>query len=272
MTKPLQAQTIALPETRELELLARMLEDEGATIARFPLVSILDVEDPVPVVEWARQASAGTFDDVILFTGEGVRRIAARAKEAGILEGFVAGLGNARRITRGLKPVRALRELGLEPSLKADPPTTDGVINVLSAASLTGRRIGVQLYGTEPNEKLMSFLRARGAEVFPVWPYRYASKVEDTQVLRLIDDLQAGRLSLIAFTSKAQIDRLWEVATAASKEAALLEGLARTRVAAIGPVAGDALRAKGVRVDAQPEVGFTLKPFVKAICRLVAGG
>ena len=61
------------------------------------------------------------------------------------------------------------------------------------------------------------------------------------------------------------------MATAASKEAALLDGLERTKVAAIGPVAGDALRAKGVRVDAEPEVGFTLKPFVKAICRLVTG-
>lgn len=270
MTKPLQTQTIALPETRELELLARMLEDEGATIARFPLISILDVEDPAPVIEWVRLLAAGTFDDVILFTGEGVRRIAARAKEAELFDGFLAGLSNARRITRGLKPIRALRELGLEPSLKADPPTTDGVINVLSEASLSGRKVGVQLYGTEPNEKLMAFLQAQGAEVHPVWPYRYASKVEDARVLELIDELQAGRLSLIAFTSKAQVDRLWEVATAASKEAALLDGLAKTKVAAIGPVAGDALAEKGVRVDAQPEVGFTLKPFVKAICRLMA--
>ena len=44
------------------------------------------------------------------------------------------GLRKLRTITRGPKPARALRALGLKPSIEATEPTTDGVIRSLSAA------------------------------------------------------------------------------------------------------------------------------------------
>ena len=48
MTLPLQGRTVALAEGRQLEELADMLESEGATVLRCPLVSILDAPDPAP--------------------------------------------------------------------------------------------------------------------------------------------------------------------------------------------------------------------------------
>ena len=41
-----------MPETRELDVLAQMLERDGAIVIRCPLVSIRDVPDPAPVVVW----------------------------------------------------------------------------------------------------------------------------------------------------------------------------------------------------------------------------
>jgi uroporphyrinogen-III synthase len=43
--KPLAGRTIAIPETRELDLFARMLEQRGANTVRCPLLAILDAPD-----------------------------------------------------------------------------------------------------------------------------------------------------------------------------------------------------------------------------------
>jgi uroporphyrinogen-III synthase len=72
-------------------------------------------------------------------------------------DAFVQRLAAVRKITRGPKPARALRELGLKSDIAAETPTTQGVIDSLRAESLQGRRVGVQLYGTEPNRLLIDF-------------------------------------------------------------------------------------------------------------------
>src|SRR5215468_4771776 len=83
---------------------------------------------------------------------------------AGMLEAeFLDGLRSARKITRGPKPERALRELGLKSDLRAETPTTDGLMATLSALGLRGRRVGVQLYPGAPEARFVGFLREAGA-------------------------------------------------------------------------------------------------------------
>ena len=150
----LAGRTIAVPETRELDVFAAMLERRGATVLRCPLVTILDAPDPAPVLDWARWFARGACDDLILLTGEGLRRLLAciDKHEPSLREDFLAQLARVRKITRGPKPARALRELGLKSDIAAQTPTTAGVIASLAAEQLVDRSVGVQLYGTEPNE------------------------------------------------------------------------------------------------------------------------
>src|SRR5262249_14826357 len=75
MTQPLHGRTIALAEGRQLEELAQMLEKEGATTVRCPLISILDAPDEAPVLAWLRDLMADRFAVVVLMTGEGLRRL-----------------------------------------------------------------------------------------------------------------------------------------------------------------------------------------------------
>src|SRR4029453_18256509 len=115
----LTGRTIAVPETRELDVFASMLERRGATVLRCPLVAILDAPDPQPVLEWVRKFNQTAFDDLILLTGEGLRRILAciDKNEPVLRQPFVQRLSEVRKITRGPKPARALRELGLKPGI-----------------------------------------------------------------------------------------------------------------------------------------------------------
>ena len=77
MDLPLAGRTIAVPETRELEVFATLLERRGASVVRCPLVAIRDAPDPAPVLAFARGLAEGSCDDLILTTGEGLRRILA---------------------------------------------------------------------------------------------------------------------------------------------------------------------------------------------------
>ena len=270
-SKSLAGRTVALPESRELDLFASMLEKRGANVVRCPMVAIHDAPEAEPVEQWLRELIGGEFHDVIFFTGEGIRRLTGFAERAGLRDGFISALAGVRKVTRGPKPVKALRDLGLRADLKAESPTTDGLIATLGREELRGRTIGVQLYGVEPNAKLMQFLVDAGAEPRPVWPYIYASQIEDERVADLIRRLAAGEVEAIAFTSSAQVERLWSVAEASGLTAELIAGLGRAKVAAVGPVVGDELARRGVRVDAMPTGTFALKPLIAALAAALAG-
>ncbi|MEJ2565735.1 MAG: uroporphyrinogen-III synthase [Gammaproteobacteria bacterium] len=267
---PLTGHTIAIPETRELDLFAQMLESRGAATVRCPLVAILDAPDQGPIIEWLQQLAAGRFHDLIFLTGEGLRRLLKAADRNGIAAAVIAALRKTRKITRGPKPARALRDIGLRHDLAAEPPTTDGVIATLSKLDLKGRRLGVQLYGTEPNLKLIDFIRGAGAEPCPVAPYVYASEADDQKVKAFIRQLSQGEFDVIAFTSAQQITRLYNVAKTGGLEEALNQGWSRTKVAAVGPIVADTLKTRGVRVDMMPGESYFMKPLVNAIVAALA--
>jgi uroporphyrinogen-III synthase len=259
----LARRTIAVPETRELDVFAAMLERRGATVLRCPLVTILDAPDPAPVLDWIRWFARGECDDVILLTGEGLRRLLAclEKHEPQVRDSFVAQLARVRKITRGPKPARALRELGLKPDIAAEMPTTPGVIAALRSQQLAGRNVGVQLYGAEPNVPLSEFLQSAGARVRTVAPYIYASRLNDAAVIALLDRMTRGEVDAIAFTSTSQVERLFAVAPATD----VLAALARTHVAAVGPVVADALAQRAVRVASLPQDSFFMKPLTSAL-------
>ena len=258
---PLSGRRIALPETRELDRLARMFEEQGAETLRCPLVAIRDAPEPAPVREWLTRFP---FDDLVLFTGEGLRRLHGFAQRFELEPVFLDGLRAARKITRGPKPERALRELGLKSDLRAEEPTTDGLIATLSSIDLRGRRVGVQLYPGNPNTRFTDFLRQAGAEPDPVLPYVYAAAADDEKVIELIDRMEDGAVDAIAFTSSPQVQRLFEVAAATRREEALVAALRGIQVGAIGPVVAEELRRRGVEATITPDHGYFMKPLVSA--------
>ena len=254
-----------VPETRELELFAQMLERHGATAIRCPMVVIRDVSDAEPVLAWLGRFIARPPDDLVLLTGEGLLRLRGFAQRAGLEEQFITALAKVRKITRGPKPVRRLRELGFAADLEAPFPTTAGVIAALTGEPLAGRRVAVQLYPDNPNTELLDFLRSAGATPDEVLCYAYQSKAEEQRVIEVIDDLAAGRVDLIAFTSSPQVRRLQQVAHSSGREQALQDGLRSARIAAVGPVVAGVIEQAGGRVSISPSDSFHLKPMVNAI-------
>ena len=270
MSEALAQRVIAVAEARELDLFAALLERRGAQVLRYPLVRIIDAPDPAPVLDWIRAAAAGGYDDLILLTGEGLRRLVSciERHQPALRTPFLGAVAHMRKITRGPKPARALRELGMQSDLPAAVPTTAGVIEALRNFDWRGRRVGVQLYGAEPNLPLIEFLTGAGAQVATVAPYLYADAASEAAVQELLERMRRGDVDAIAFTSKAQVERLFRAAPADQVRAAL----AATQVAAVGPVVSETLAAHGVAVNAMPESAWFMKPLTAALSELLADG
>ncbi|APZ44597.1 uroporphyrinogen-III synthase [Acidihalobacter ferrooxydans] len=266
LPESLQDRCVALPESRQLDVLAGLLERRGAQVLRCPLVSILDTPDQAHVAAWLRRfISDASIRDFILLTGEGLRRLLAASERIGVREAFVQRLAQVRKIARGPKPGRALREIDLASDVVTEVPTTEGVIAIMDGLSFASDQVAVQLYGSEANPLLQDYLRQRGLEPVCVAPYVYADESDEQRVLALIDDLAQGRVDAIAFTSQPQVRRLFAVARAHTCEPALRAGLEHGTVAAVGPVVADCLTDAGVRVDAMPDERFFMRPLVDAL-------
>ena len=271
MTGELTGRRIVVPEGRELGQLIRMLEEHGAEAIPCPMIAIRDAPDAEPVAAWLGRFANGTCDDLVLMTGEGLRRLLGFARRTDLESAFLDRLRMTRKITRGPKPVRALREIGLDADIPADQPTTEGIIAALRRIDLSGRSIGVQLYPCNPNLRLMDFVEAVGAVPDPVLPYVYVSEADDARVLDIINGMAGGQFDAIAFTSAPQVRRLRDVARAAGREPDLLQGFGRIAVAAVGPIVASELEALGVQVGITPTGGaFFMKPLVRELAAAFA--
>jgi uroporphyrinogen-III synthase len=266
MAGRLNGYRILILETREEAQFSRLLTEQGADVLQCPMFAIHDAPDPAPVEAWIRRFIAKPFDDLVLMTGEGLRRLMKVARQANCEADFVAALGKARKFARGPKPGRALREIGLEPQITTEKPTSEGIVEMLSQIDLKGHRLGLQLYPDKDHSALIGAVSAQGAEVDTVLPYVYDAKAADTNIVTAIEEMAAGKVDAIALTSSGQPRRLFEVAKAHGCEARLREGLKRTPIASVGPVVSDELGAHGLKPDITPAgEAYFMKPLISAM-------
>jgi uroporphyrinogen-III synthase len=266
MADRLNGYRILILETREEAQFSRLLGEQGADVLQCPMFTIHDAPDQAPIEAWIRRFVDAPFDDLVLMTGEGLRRLMKVVRRIGLEQEFVAALGQARKFARGPKPGRALREIGLEPQVTTEKPTSEGIAEMLSRIELRGHRLGLQLYPDKDHSVLIGAIKALGAEVDAVLPYVYDAQAADANIVTAIDEMAAGRIDAIALTSSGQVRRLVEVAKVHRREAQLRDGLARTPIASVGPVVSDELKSHGLRTDISPaNDAFFMKPLISAM-------
>jgi uroporphyrinogen-III synthase len=266
MADRLNGYRILILETREEAQFSRMLAEQGADVLQCPMFAIHDVPDPAPVEAWIRRSIEKPFDDLVLMTGEGLRRLMKVARRANLEKEFVAALAGARKFARGPKPGKALREIGLEPQLTTEKPTSEGIAEMLARIDLKGRRLGLQLYPDKDHSGLIGAITAQGAGVDSVTPYVYDAQAADANIVTAVDEMAQGHIDAIAFTNLGQVRRLVEVARAHGCEARLREGLAKTPIASVGPAVSGELKSHDLRTDIYPaNDAFFMKPLISAM-------
>jgi uroporphyrinogen-III synthase len=188
-------------------------------------------------------------DAIVCLTGVGTRAMFELAGQLGLEPRLREVFEGAIVAVRGPKPTAVLRELGVRIDRTAPEPNTSREV----LAALEGdnfQRVAVQLYGG-PDQELRAGLEARGATVLELPLYRWAMPSDLQPLHDFIDGIDKAQA--LAVTSATQVHNLYSVAERAGKAAQLTDGLLRLTVAAVGPVAANALREHGVQVDVEPE-------------------
>ena len=271
MADRLNGYRILILETREEAQFSRLLTEQGADVLQCPMFAIHDAPDPAPIEAWIQRFIEKPCDDLVLMTGEGLRRLMKIVRRLGVEREFVAALDKTRKFARGPKPGRALREIGLEPQVTTEKPTSEGVAEMLSRLDLKGRRLGLQLYPDKDHSALIGAITAQGAEVDPVLPYVYDAKAADANIVTAIDEMAEGRVDAIALTNLGQVRRLVEAARAHGREDELRKGLERTLIASVGPAVSGELQSHGLRTDISPaNDAYFMKPLISAMATALA--
>lgn len=271
MADRLHGYRILILESREEAQFSRLLAEQGADVMQCPMFAIHDAPDPAPVEAWIRRFIERPFDDLVLTTGEGLRRLMKVALRIGVGQDLVAVVGKARKFVRGPKPGRALREIGLEAQHTTEKPTSEGIVELLARVDLKGHRVGLQLYPDRDHSALTGTIMAMGAEVEAVLPYVYDPRAADANIVAAIEEMAHERVDAIALTSSGQVRRLFEVAQAHGCEDRLREGLAHTPIASVGPVVSDELKSHGLNADIMPAAdAFFMKPLISAMAAELA--
>jgi uroporphyrinogen-III synthase len=266
MAGRLNGYRILILETREEAQFSRLLAEQGADVLQCPMFTIHDAPDSAPIEAWIRRFIETPCDDLVLMTGEGLRRLMKVVRRIDVERDFIAAIAKARKFARGPKPGRALREIGLEPQVTTEKPTSEGIAEMLARVDLRGHRVGLQLYPDKDHSVLIGAIAARGAEVDTVLPYVYDAQAADANIVTAIEEMAQGRIDAIALTNLGQVRRLVEVARARGCEARLRDGLERTPIASVGPVVSDELKSHGLRPDISPaNDAYFMKPLISAM-------
>ncbi len=267
-------------ESRRAKELAKLVSNYGGDPVVAPAMREVPLDSNTEALSFAEALLARKVDIVIFLTGVGTRALLSVAETKYSREEFVAALQRVKVVPRGPKPIAALRELGVTPSLAVPEPNTwrellwtlDEAVNSSPDFRLRGARIALQEYGVS-NPELIAGLTERGAFVTRVPVYQWALPEDVAPLQSAIKELAAGKIDAVLFTTGVQVAHLFQVAAEMKLEDAMRQALRRAIVASIGPTTSEELQRKGIRPDLEPshpKMGFLVKEAAEQAAALLS--
>lgn len=245
----LRGRRVAITGERRAVEQAALVRALGGEPLVCPTARVAWEDDPQAPRRWVEAVLEG-LDDAIFMTGMGTEPLLAEAERRGQLDAAVKRLLAARVVARGSKALPVLRRAGIRVDVRPQPATTTGVLHALGG-DLRGRRVVAQLAGPEP-APLVDGLRAAGADVVAVSPYRYPAQAVVGAADALVDAILGGDVEVVTFTSAPAVEGLVAASVARGAWPGVRRQLNRIVVAAVGPVTADSLAAHAVAVRVQP--------------------
>ncbi|MEO7448232.1 MAG: uroporphyrinogen-III synthase [Humibacillus sp.] len=255
---------IAVTSDRRSADLVDAFVRRGAEVIHAPAVRIEPVEEDEVLSGDTRAVIECRPDVVIVTTAYGFRRWVECADAAGLGVDLSRTLEAARIIVRGPKARGAVRAAGLDDGGIAHDERTASTVTLAIEAGVRGKRVVVQLHGHEDVEQLER-LRAAGAVVLTVSPYRWVRPTDQSRLGRLITAVAAREVDVVTFTSAPAVDGLVSAAQQLGMDGVMLDALRDgVTAAAVGPVTAAPLLDAGI-TPIVPE-RFRMGALIRTVC------
>lgn len=242
-TRPLAGLSIVVTRAdHQAQELAEPLRTLGAQVILLPMIGIAPPADAAPLNRAIE--SIADYDWIFFTSINTVRAVVPR----------VGTKPSARVGVVGAATQAAVEKLGWAVDVVPEDFTAEGLLDALEGFDLKGQRVLIPS-GDLARDVLPSTLRSRGAVVDAVEAYTNqmppSAKVRANQ--RFAEQKPPDWLT---FASPSAVDNLVSVVGP--------EALQCSKIASIGPVTSAAVRAQGLKVDAEP-ADHTITALVAAI-------
>ena len=204
--------TVAAFESRMATEIARLIQRHGGVPLVTPALREIPLDDNSAALKFGVKLTTERVDLLILLTGVGTTALFDLLKTRYPWPSIVAALKQTALVARGPKPVAALKAFGLQPTLTVPEPNTwvDLISTLDEYRPVKGLRVAVQEYGAS-NLDLLEALKQRGAEVFQVPIYRWALPEDLGPLRQALDEVIAGKASVLLITNAAQVDHVMQM-------------------------------------------------------------
>ena len=261
----LAGRRVGITADRRWQAQAELLEKLGAEVVHGPTLRTIDLSRDAALRRATENLIDRPPDHFVASTGMGITMWFDAADSWGLGEPLRAALGRSTIIARGAKATSALRRRGFDVAWAAPSETMDEVIDHLTALGADFGRVALQLFdpGGHPTT---AALAARCADLVEVPVYRWLLPDDLAPAQRLIEQISAGAIDAVTFTSQPAIHHLFRIAEGVGMAAGLRDACNATVLpVCVGPVCADAAVAEGVTRSAWPD-----PPRLVAMTRLVA--
>jgi uroporphyrinogen decarboxylase len=244
---------VAAFESRRAEEMARMISRCGGIAMVSPSMREVPLERNQAAIDFANRLITGGIDVIIFLTGVGTRHLVAQIERYVDRERFLAAVSDIKSVVRGPKPLMALREFGITPTITVPEPNTwrELLSTLDEKIPVANQVVGLQEYGIT-NRSLIAGLEARGAIVDAVHVYDWALPEDCGPLEQNIRRIVAGEVDVAMFTSGNQVVNMLKLADELDLLDDLRAAMRNVVVASIGPTTSEMLRNEELPVDMEP--------------------
>lgn len=266
---------VAALESRRAADMQRLIEKYGGVAHVSPSIREVPIEHNREAVDFAYRVMTGEINVVVLLTGVGFKQLLKAIERSVDTQRFLDALSDITTVVRGPKPAAAMREVGLQPTVKVPEPNTwrELLRSLDDHVPVANQKIGIQEYG-KTNPSLVAGLEARGAEVVPLRVYNWDLPEDTGPLQENIRGIVAGQRDILLLTSAHQVANLLRQSVEMDLEQELRQSLKNLIVASIGPTTSEMLRQNHLPVDLEPEhpkMGHLIVESASRAKNLVAG-
>jgi len=241
-------------ESRLAEQMRQLIERHGGRPLVAPSMREVPLEENADALRFGERLLAGEFEMVILLTGVGTRFMLKVLDSRWPREQTLAALGKTILVARGPKPIAALREQGMQPTIAVPEPNTwRDLVKALDdqGRPLKGMRVAVQEYGVS-NVELLKALEERGAIVTRVLVYQWRLPEDTGPLTEAVRAILRGEVDVVLFTNAVQVEHVMQMAERVDSADRLRQALEKVVISAVGPIVAERLRAYQLSVDFEP--------------------
>ena len=261
----LAGRRVGITADRRWRAQADLLENLGAEVIHGPTLRTVDLSHD----DGLRRVTLDLIDQppdyVVASTGMGMTMWleAADSWELGVA--LRDSLSQGCVVARGAKAWSALRRQGFEVAWQAPSETMEEIVEFLTGRGIGTARVALQLFdpGGHPST---AALAARCRELVEVPVYRWLMPDDPVPAVRLIEEMCAGGVDAVTFTSQPAVHHLFRIAEDIGRAGQLRDACNGAVVpVCVGPVCGDAALEEGITRPRWPD-----PPRLAAMIRLVA--